>query len=131
MKKLILFIVAILLLIQLNSCTPYRSIENANTISQLAGNKHMKNLSRDVIHQIWVLSTQMGTEKSIRNRIQLNTNLRSVIPADLLGSFSNLLSKQYHIPLMLLEKNMESWQTVRDVIAFVGKNGSGFQFYKQ
>jgi hypothetical protein len=131
MKTSLLIICLAFILLQLGSCTPYRSLQHADTISQLAGNKFMKNLSRDVIKNIWAISFKLGTEKIIQTKIQLNTKLHTVLPADLLPGFNQLLSEQYHIPIQLLEKHAASWQTVRDVVSFVAKNGSGFHFYKQ
>jgi hypothetical protein len=130
MKKIVIFsLVSIFLIFCNTSCTTYRSIENADSISQLAGNKFMKNLSRSIIRNINSLST-IKKGQTIP-KIRLNAALNSVVPADLMGGFINILSKRYNVPLKKLQENSGSWNTVRDVISFVAKNGSGFKFYIQ
>jgi hypothetical protein len=126
-KQIVLSTLLILSLLQFSSCSHYKSIENAERMVDLARNPFMKRLTKSIYQDIRLVSnaSMLGEVKIFKP----TTPIYRVLSSDMAGDFTSLLSKKYHIPLNKMEGRFQEWKTIRDVVAFVAKHGSGFQLY--
>lgn len=112
----------------LSSCSHYKSIDRATKMVDLARNPFMKKLALSIFKDIDEVSKNSNSPLSAK--VTLTSDLNEVIPAGSMPAFIQLISTKYHIPFNKADDIAPTWRKVRDVIGFVGKFGSGFQFYK-
>lgn len=94
----------------------------------LARNPFMKKLALSIFKDIDEVSR--NSNSPLAAKVKLTSDLNEVIPAGSMPALVQLISTKYHIPFNKADDVAPTWRKVRDVIGFVGKYGSGFQFYK-
>jgi hypothetical protein len=128
MKKNSLLLVFALVLISFTSCNRYHSINNAKSVRQLGANPFLKKVARSVITNISqdVISKGMT---SFKGKPLLRSSLSSLLnTSQSVSTFKNMISNTYGIPKSTVESKYSGWNSVRDVIGFVAKNGKRYDF---
>lgn len=123
----ILLIVLSLGMSSLTGCNEYRTLTSASKVSQLSGNPFMYQLSKTVIKLIGHFMEEKGIKSTV-GKINLMSPLSGLISnsSDLAG-LKDLLMNSFKIA----PKKMNQFDTlanVRDLVGFVAKNGSNFNF---
>lgn len=122
-KTFSILIISATLMMGVSSCSHYKSINNATKMVELARNPFIKRLALSVMHD---MNRAAGTS----NKIGLTSSFSEIVPSTGLNEFYSILSSKYHIAPQTIQDYAPTWRKVRDVIAFVAKEGSGFEFYK-
>jgi hypothetical protein len=110
------------------SCNTYHSLNNASTISQLGANPFMQQVAKSVMRNMATSLIQSGIN-NFGGNLNLGASLSSLLSTEqAVSGFKNMISTKYNIPSTSVENNFSSLGTVKDVVGFVAKNGSGFAF---
>ena len=123
----ILIIVLSLGLGSLTGCNEYRTLTSASKVSQLSGNPFMYQLSKTVIKLIGHFMEEKVIKSTV-GKINLMSPLSGLISnTNDLAGLKDLLMRSFKIA----PKKMNQFDTlanVRDLVSFVAKNGSNFNF---
>jgi len=127
MNKNSLLLIA-LVLFSFTSCNRYHSLENAKSVRQLSANPFLKKVARSVIKNISEDVISKGTT-SFKGKPLMRSSLSTLLnTTQSVSDFKSMVSNTYGISKSTVESKYSSWNSVRDVIGFVAKNGKRYDF---
>lgn len=129
MKKISLLLCALAIVsFTFSSCNNYRSIGSAKNVRQLSANPFMKKVARSVIQNISQKVIAQGLT-SFKGKPLLKSSLSSLLnTSQSVTTFKSMLSNSYGISQGKVNDSYSNLKSVRDVVAFVAKNGKRFNF---
>jgi hypothetical protein len=130
MKKIIaILFLGTLSMGTLNSCNSYKSLTNANSISQLAANPYIQSVAKSVIKNISTTLLQNGITNA--GKLGLGTSLSSLLStAQAVSGFKNMLGSTYGLSNSMIDKNYSKMNSIKDVIGMVATQGTkGLTFF--
>lgn len=111
----------------LNSCNEYRSLTSASKVSQLSGNPFMYQLSKSIIKLIGHFMEEKGIKSTV-GKINLMSPLSGLLSnTNDMAGLKDLLMTSFKIAPKKMNQ-FDNLSTVRDIVGFVAKNGSSFNF---
>ncbi len=117
-----------LVVFSLSSCNNYKSIHSAKNVRQLSANPFMKKVARSVIQNISQKIIAQGMT-SFKGKPLLRSSLNAMLnTSKSVSTFKSMVSNAYGISKNKVNANYKNWNTVRDVISFVAKNGKRYNF---
>ncbi len=119
MKKIIfLSLVLVLELTSLNSCMTPKSTTSA--VSDVLQSK----VSASLVSSMTPMLLQAGLG-NLAGNLNLGTQLNTIIKdAQMVSTFKNLIATKYQIPLDKIEKSYSGFNTLNNVVSFIGTNAS-------
>lgn len=110
------------------SCNRYHSVSHARNVRQLSANPFLSKVARSVIRNISDNIIAKGLT-SFKGKPLLRSSLGSLLnTTQSVSAFKNSISTTYGISQGKVNNSYGQWNTVRDVINFVAKNGKKYDF---
>lgn len=132
MKKIHILLLATFIIstASLTSCNEYKSFSSATKVSELAGNPFYYQLSKSLLKNMSNFLIEKGLKKTV-GKLNLTTPLSSILTtADQISSFKSMLGTAYKIPSKKLDSaSFDQVGTMKDLVGFVAKNATHFNFY--
>lgn len=112
------------------SCNEYKSFSSATKVSQLSGNPFYYQLSKSVLKNIGSFLVEKELKSTV-GKLNLTTPLSSILTTtDNTAAFKSMLGNSYKISSRKLNSaNFDQLGNIKNLISFVAKNGSHFNFY--
>jgi hypothetical protein len=127
MKKIIVFALGTLLMLNTTSCNTYSSLDSATSISQLAGNTFVQNIAKRLMKDLGNMLVQQGISKALGS-FNLKTPLSNILTtSQAVSGFKGLLSNSYKVPTNIVENNYNKFSDLSNVVGFLANN-SGIKF---
>lgn len=111
-----------------SSCNEYRSITNANKLSQLSGNPFMYQLSKSVLKNAATYMAEKAIKSTVGKASLLSPLSGLFSNASDLDGFRSMIGSTYGVSNKKMAA-MSQAQNIKDLVMFVAKNGSKFNFY--
>lgn len=127
-KSLLTICILSVLAMTISSCNTYHSINSATKLSHLSANPFMQKVARSVMTNIYQDVIAKGVT-SFKGKPRLLSTVSSLFNTpESVSTFKNMLSNNYGISKTAVESNYSKFNTVKDVIGFVGTNAKQFDF---
>ena len=115
-------------ILALSSCNSYHGIGTATKLSQLSANPFLQKMGNSVITNIRQEVIGKGLT-SFKGKPKLLSPLNALFNTpESVSTFKGMLSNKYGLSANTVESNYGKWNTVKDVIGFVARNGKKYDF---